>query len=309
VTISGLTLEHDGAESILEALTEASGIDSVGLIETVDDDTVIRHATGPLAEVLKGVPEHELRLLSALVDDVSSCYTGAQATGRSFLGTESIRLHARAVVVLPLWSGGVRTGTVVLAHSRPRGLTSRDVEPLELLAHHLAATLSASSLVTQLRRQAKEDRLTGLGNRAALEELLDLKRPDHAAPSVAVLLDLDHFKSVNDRLGHIVGDDALRAMAHHLTEHLDGVKAFRYGGDEFALFLNDMTAEHAYAVVRDLCETGQKILAPYGSSITAGLAADDDSRNLRDLFSRADKTLLWAKLHARGGATLLADSG
>jgi diguanylate cyclase (GGDEF)-like protein len=173
-----------------------------------------------------------------------------------------------------------------------------------LLAGHLAATLSASSLVTQLRRQARQDHLTGLGNRAALDEFLDGHQGHDRGPSIAVLLDLDHFKSVNDRLGHVVGDDALRTMAAHLSDRLGNVRLFRYGGDEFALFLHSTDADDALELVSELCETGRSALAPFGCSITAGLAADRWAEDTRGLFARADAALVWAKSFARGTATL-----
>jgi diguanylate cyclase (GGDEF)-like protein len=159
-------------------------------------------------------------------------------------------------------------------------------------------------LVTQLRQQAKQDRLTGLGNRAALDDFLDGNKGRDEQPSVAVLLDLDHFKSVNDRLGHVVGDEALRTMAAHLSDRLGEVKLFRYGGDEFALFLHATDAHDALELVCELCETAKHVLAPFGCSITAGLAEEQRQEDSRGLFARADAALVWAKSHARGTATL-----
>ena len=91
----------------------------------------------------------ELAALSSLVGDIRSCYTAGDASSRGFVGTESLRTAgARAVVVLPLWAQRERLGTVLLAHSKPLRLTGDRVEPLELLADHVAAVLGATPPVS-----------------------------------------------------------------------------------------------------------------------------------------------------------------
>ena len=97
---------------------------------------------GTLAETYSPITGDEIVALSSLVGDIRSCYTAGDASSPGFVGTQSLRLAgARAVVILPLWSQRKRFGTVVLAHSRPLRLTGDRVEPLELLADHVAAVL------------------------------------------------------------------------------------------------------------------------------------------------------------------------
>ncbi|HUZ21727.1 MAG TPA: EAL domain-containing protein [Acidimicrobiales bacterium] len=156
VAISKLTLELHAPERALDALREASGMDSVCLARHQGDTPEVVSALGALGAVMARLPVDELVALEGLVADVSSCYTANDATGRGFVGTESLRASARAVVVLPLRSGGDDLGLVVLASSTPRALSGDEVEPLELLTGLLAATLSASDLLDRLRRQAVE---------------------------------------------------------------------------------------------------------------------------------------------------------
>ena len=208
---------------------------------------------------------------------------------------------SKSVPDAPTHVGGNRLGTVLLAHSRPRALSGEDVEPLELLAGHLAAVLSASSLVDRLRQQAREDHLTGLGNRAAFEDQLDAASA--TTRLAAVILDIDHFKVINDERGHLVGDEALCALAEYLSVQFPDVRLFRYGGDEFALLIEGDQADEALSVARALCAAARRVLGPYSSSVTAGIALAEDRETPRALLGRADAALLWAKRHARGTAT------
>ena len=157
MNISRLALETQSPEAVIEILREASGMDSVCLMQMMDGTPHVTAATGPLGSILTSVPDDELAFLAGLVDTVNSCYTANEALGRGFVGTESIRMFARAVVVLPLRSGGSRIGTIVLANSRPRALSGEDVEPLELLAGQIGATLDATALLDRIRQNARQD--------------------------------------------------------------------------------------------------------------------------------------------------------
>ena len=105
-------------------------------------------AVGPLADSLFALSLGELDALSSLVGQIRSCYTGSDALGRGFVGTDSLRAGgARVVVVLPLWANRTRVGSAVLAHSRPLQLSGEEVRPLEMLADHVAAVLVSSTPV------------------------------------------------------------------------------------------------------------------------------------------------------------------
>jgi EAL domain-containing protein (putative c-di-GMP-specific phosphodiesterase class I)/putative methionine-R-sulfoxide reductase with GAF domain len=146
--ISRLLLDEHTSTSALRAVREASLLDSACLIRSGDDGLVISEASGPLADAFAGLAPEDLASLTNVVDNVSSCYTAGETTGRGFVGAESLRASgARAVVVLPIRANSRRLGTVVLAHARPIQITAHDVEPLELLVSHLAATLATSELL------------------------------------------------------------------------------------------------------------------------------------------------------------------
>jgi len=145
VAISGITDQPHMPEKLTACVKEASQLDSAALIiDTVGGHTVAS-ATGPLAEGLFNLTAADLESLSSLVDEIRSCYTGSDALGRGFIGTESLKQSgARAVVVLPLWAHRSRVGTLLLAHSRPVQLVCEEIRPLEMLADHVASALVSS---------------------------------------------------------------------------------------------------------------------------------------------------------------------
>jgi diguanylate cyclase (GGDEF)-like protein len=309
VEISRLPLEDRTPERAVEFLREAAEMDSVCLLRVRDAGAEVVAASGPLKEILAALPESEIATLSRLVDHVNACYTANESTGRGFLGTESIRAHARAVIVIPLRSGGARIGTVVLAHSRPRALSSDDVEPLELIAGHLAATLDAAEQMRLLRREASRDQLTGLGNRAGLEIGFRFVQESAATTKHATLIiDCDHFKTINDRYGHLAGDGALRSLAQHLSSSAPDLQIFRYGGDEFVCLLPYFDDAEAVASAESLCKSADTALLPYGSSVTAGLALPMTGEVPWATLARADSALLRAKRSSRGTVVLSAVS-
>jgi GAF domain-containing protein len=142
VAISGLLSNRRLPQQILHRFREAADMDSACLMIDGPEVPCVSAAVGPLAETLLSITPDELGALSSLVGDIRSCYTAGDESSPGFVGTESLRAAgARAVVVLPLWAQRHRFGTVILAHSRPLRLTGDRVEPLELLADHVAAVL------------------------------------------------------------------------------------------------------------------------------------------------------------------------
>jgi putative methionine-R-sulfoxide reductase with GAF domain len=144
VAISGIPDSAQMPDRLLRCLREASSMDSGTLIVDGPDGPSVEAVVGPLGGALIELSKAELHSLSSLVNDIRSCYTGGDAVGRGFVGTDTLRrAGARVVVVLPLWAQRARLGSVVLAHSRPLQLTGEEVRPLETLADHVASALAS----------------------------------------------------------------------------------------------------------------------------------------------------------------------
>jgi EAL domain-containing protein (putative c-di-GMP-specific phosphodiesterase class I)/putative methionine-R-sulfoxide reductase with GAF domain len=143
VVISGIADNPQMPNRLLRCLRDASSLDSAALIMNGPDRPTVEAAVGPLGEAMIDLPPAELQSLSSLVNDIRSCYTGGDALGRGFVGTDTLRdAGARVVMVLPLWAQRARLGSVVLAHSRPLQLGGAEVRPLETLTDHVAAALA-----------------------------------------------------------------------------------------------------------------------------------------------------------------------
>ncbi|PRY14557.1 putative bifunctional diguanylate cyclase/phosphodiesterase [Kineococcus rhizosphaerae] len=148
---------------------------------------------------------------------------------------------------------------------------------------------------------AQHDSLTGLRNRRGFDAALDaeLLRTRHGAPLAAALLDVDHFKTVNDGQGHAAGDRLLQQLSAQLQEGLPaGAVLARYGGDEFALLLPGCSG----AAALDLVDRLRATLA--GAGCSAGVAGHLPGESGADLVRRADTALYAAKLAGRGRSRL-----
>lgn len=164
------------------------------------------------------------------------------------------------------------------------------------------------SVLAQLKDQAARDGLTQLWNRSAIFEILEreISRGDRqASPLTVVLLDIDHFKSINDLHGHLAGDQVLLQFAQRLTHSLRPYDSVgRYGGEEFLIVLPGCPVYEAMKLVQRLRATIEKegILLPSGRiDITAsfGVACWEPKSTVADLVQCADNCLYVAKRNGR----------
>jgi two-component system, cell cycle response regulator len=211
-------------------------------------------------------------------------------------------------LVHPILFGDARLGGLALApltscsSAEDRGL-------LEIIARELGGPLRTATLVEESRRLATVDALTGLHNRRAFIEHArrEVGRSQrHCDPLSMLLLDVDHFKSVNDTHGHAAGDRVLAAVGRMLSEtnRRHDVSA-RWGGEEFVLLLSSTDAEGAAIVaerVRAAVE-GLSIKTDAGElvRITASIGASTllPTETLDALVDRADRAMYAAKTAGR----------
>jgi diguanylate cyclase (GGDEF)-like protein len=180
-----------------------------------------------------------------------------------------------------------------------------------MLERSLRYALKLSETLAELKRLATRDALTGLLNRREFNRILEEeteRAKRFGRPFSLVLLDLDHFKSVNDRYGHPAGDEVLRETARRLTPHMRKVdRLARYGGEELAALLVELDREEATAVGQRLVEavraSGYEVEgldAPIPITVSAGVASvPDDAATAAQLTKAADQALYRAKHNGR----------
>jgi diguanylate cyclase (GGDEF)-like protein len=169
--------------------------------------------------------------------------------------------------------------------------------------------LVVSRLLSELRRASRHDALTGLLNRRAVDEALaaEAQRARRlGVPFTVLMLDLDHFKSINDTHGHAAGDRALQHLATLFTSQMRDIdRVGRYGGEEFVVLLPGTPLEQAYPLAQRLCERVAALPpmwrdAPLPVTVSIGLAEWlGNSDGLPALLARADAALYRAKEDGR----------
>ncbi|QFT20444.1 Diguanylate cyclase DosC [Pseudomonas sp. THAF187a] len=215
-----------------------------------------------------------------------------------------------------------RHGPALLGHMiYVRDVTQRHLSELKLaeaLALSEERLRTISSLHEQLREQALCDPLTGLYNRRYLDEFFEreLARVQREnLPLAVALIDLDHFKRLNDECGHLVGDDVLKAVAQHLLDNLRSTDAvFRIGGEEFLLILPGADPDEASARLQSICsQLAAREIATRGGdqrvTLSAGLAYwPQQGQALDELLHAADAALYQAKRTGRNRVCSLDES-
>jgi two-component system cell cycle response regulator len=232
--------------------------------------------------------------------------------GDAFFLTDKRAVEAEwstAPILLPVRFGSVAMGQIALAPSR-RGASHEDRRLIQMMANELGGPLRMAALVAEARRLASTDTLTGLLNRRAFVERIEKARglsDKQLFPISTLLLDVDHFKKVNDTLGHDAGDAVLQGVARvlsHMARKSDFVA--RWGGEEFVVCLT-ATAE---AGARIAAERVRRAIAearyplPNGSehraTASVGLAsAENASWDIHELLGRSDKAMYAAKHRGR----------
>lgn len=191
-------------------------------------------------------------------------------------------------------------------------LTSRVATPFSMwlltTGTSVIGGLAIRQLVTQVRRLADHDELTGLANRRRLHEALEreLHRAERCGQPLSLLIvDLDNFKDFNDAGGHLEGDRHLREVAQRWNTELRATDMLaRFGGEEFIVLMPSCTIEEAQQVGDRL-----RTLTPNGQTASAGAVCWDGAESGLDLIARADSALYEAKVSGRNRTVVSSRQG
>ena len=273
--LRGFTPEEAMAQSLDEILTPASQADSIAYMQ------------GLLAALERGEqPQQFFGELEYRCRDGSTVWTSVQAVP-----------HGDAHGVI----------TEVIGVSRD--ITQRRTIEDDLRAARAEAELNRRSLEVAnavLERLAATDPLTGIGNRRvgerALADAVRDHRSEQAAPVSLLVLDIDHFKLLNDRYGHVTGDRVLIELVANLRGHLRSTDTIaRWGGEEFIVLLPDCPLDGALQIAETLRAT-VAVNAPAVEetvTISIGVAEAAHGETATDWVRRADAALYLAKSGGR----------
>ena len=221
------------------------------------------------------------------------------------------RVGLQRAIAVPMCLAGEIVGVLVIHMSAPRTLERSEIRVLQTLANQAVIAIENAAAYEQTKQLATTDAMTGVANHRELETYLEreLQRARKTKEPLALIMcDVDHFKQINDTVGHPAGDSVLRHLTRQILVPAVRPKDLvaRYGGDEFVLVLRGADSRAALAVAERVRRTvaGQAVLldgkAVSNLSLSLGIAVfprDGDSREA--LVQAADQALYVAKRTGR----------
>jgi diguanylate cyclase (GGDEF)-like protein len=212
------------------------------------------------------------------------------------------------VVVAPILTDHERCGVVAAEWGdHDEHIPSLTVQATAQAALHTGSAWHTAALLDQVERLATRDSLTGIANRRLFDESLarETARSQRlGSPLTLIVFDVDHFKDINDRYGHMTGDVVLREVAETIVANSKSFDvAARYGGDEFVLLLPGCSKEDAPTVTERVRTEINRCVRAVPVAVSAGVATMPDNALDGDrLVSAADAALYEAKRDGRDRA-------
>jgi len=304
--------------TMVDALRGASGADHVVVARLRpgerDIEAVLVTTSDSVPLATTRLPADLLAAQQPVGDGRRAIQTRPSLEGDGVVAPLVERLRAafglRNVVARPLQAEEGPIGVLVLSRRTADPWSVADVMLLETAAGELSVALQRAAAQEAAEHGARIDGLTGLPNRRHFDELAELlSRGRRAGDALGVLMiDIDHFKRLNDTYGHAVGDAVLRAVAQSIAS---GVRAAdtpaRYGGEEFVVLLRRATTDQACdvalrirAAVAALDAAAIGVLDGRQVSVSIGVAVGEASgQTVAELVHRADDALYTAKRRGR----------
>lgn len=290
-----LLLPLKGLLCVLWRPGEAGELEAELFLESEMDHAAERHWT-----------EELLRQAAKLAGNPMHSYRTTFLEGSGGKTPLDIPQGAEDLIALPLRAGGQTFGALALYRAKGRPLGKDQVQTLYAAVSHLSLALKNAALFSQVKIRADHDGLTRIHNRRAFDERLveELRRHQRYGHHMSLLmLDIDHFKAINDRFGHVVGDHVLREVGRLLSETLRSTDfTARYGGEEFVVILPQTAEEPS----RILAERLRGIIASasfvsdgqaFGVTVSIGVTTLLPGALIKrkELVDKADKALYQAK--------------
>jgi diguanylate cyclase (GGDEF)-like protein len=296
-------------ERTLEAVSAIRGVEAALLDAEAADGARLNATVGmPVEEAAKAavqLPENDnLRAVEITyryrIDDVEN----------------SSASHVRSGVVLPMRSDGTTVGSLsAFSRSAGQSLGDAQIDELERVAFRAGPALENARKYAEARALADLDALTSLHNRRYFHETLarEVARAQRYGRRLSLIVfDLDDFKAINDRVGHLAGDAVLAEAAERLLSVVRSADiACRVGGDEFAVVLPESNVEEAELLAGRIARAinARPITAAGTVELSAGVAELRSADRPTDLFERADEALYRAKELGKAQTHVAANGG
>ena len=324
---------YEASRHLAEALTMTEVLNAaINAACTVSDYsfvavTTVENLDPPiqkLARIHSANSDHE-KLEGTILDD-DACLAalvikmGVPLPEKEYQGMERQRVFPPAIKlngvesikVLPLIIKKQAIGTITVGLSYKHHFDHEEMNMLSTVASMAAISIENGKLYEKMEQLATTDGLTGLYNHRVFQERLDeaIARAQRSKYKISLLiLDIDHFKKINDSYGHPVGDQVLKSLAKSIKKDarvIDSVA--RYGGEEFTLILEDTDSKgsmiKAGRVLKSSAELSFKHQkTPFSITISIGSATfPDDAADKKELIKRADEALYHSKKNGRNQA-------
>ncbi|SFI29401.1 diguanylate cyclase (GGDEF) domain-containing protein [Paenibacillus sp. UNC496MF] len=208
---------------------------------------------------------------------------------------------SRSLIAAPVMAGTEVVGVILVSHRVPNYFSYENYKLLQVLSTHIGLAISNASLHAEVRRMVITDNLTGLHARHYLNEQIQLRQRKDRCGSL-VLVDIDHFKRVNDTFGHLTGDSILVIVSDVIRASIrDSDIAARWGGEELAVYLPDIQSGQAYRIAERIRSAVEAHTNP-AVTVSCGLSEwifEEEKISVESLFNRADMALYEAKKNGR----------
>jgi len=310
------TLELEGVlDRILDSIGLIARFDAVFLVmlEGVEARVVRqRGEAGPLAGQ-PDVREHyrltDLPLLKSLLETGNSCVI-ADTLGDP-LCEAGYRLvgWTRSCFGIPLEIRGRVVGAIVLVSAQPGFFTAESAPRLRAFASQASVAIENAELYKQVHRLSLTDGLTGLSNRRHFFDVAKVefeRTRRHGRPLSVAMFDIDRFKDLNDRWGHLAGDAVLREVARRVRDSVRAIDVTaRYGGEEFVVLMPETDLAEALLVAERACRrVGESPVVEGGvtvaTTVSVGVAEiNEECASIEEVLKCADQALYAAKAAGR----------
>ena len=307
---------HELLEKVCKVISQAFRVDHFSILMKEEERMVVRASCGRMTPVMN------------IGDALPS---GAGLCARAFLTSKTVLENNVANVIgyveglketvsemcVPLMAFGETLGVLALDSSGAEAFLPEDVHTLEAVADMCATAIQNAHYFERVRQMAYLDGLTGIFNRRFFEMRIgeEVERASRYNLTLAVIMiDIDHFKRINDEFGHLLGDEVLKQISRIFSEHLRKPDVLcRFGGEEFAVLLPETTGERALSVAEKL---RQMVSAfpfpgiPRPVTFSAGIAdLPRHGRSRDELVQAADAALYAAKQAGRNRVLPAGEAG